>query len=706
MGDLSKGQEDVEIIFRGIVFKLARNGRMLPSWHRRYAVLNSEGQLYLYTDETMRSVRRVIDLQNLCLRIKFAEDTTDDYCNKWPKRTPKTRRISLINMDRTYHFYTDTDEEAVSWKDAFASTAGTSSNWTLETALKRPQTSEQANGLSQLLPHAVLNLQDEEGDHVSETILTVGGDEREESDREDNENLQPLEPPTSGGKLMNETDDSGEEEEFSGYDEVGPREKTTLKDKIALFEKHQEEDGEQRTSIARSTTSDGSTAEIDSEMGQSKETLDEDDTPTEEEDPAPLHADTKNEEKLPVKQEELPPPPGAEEKEELSSQHKDPERSKPVLDYSSQVQRLSQRRERTSRRRNSSTSSTDKRPLSPPKDQAETSGDDPSAVVGPPIESSTPLKPDRPPSSPTHQLVSVPEDTLLSPSTTGSVMDRIKAFGKPAPPPSAFLPNHGEVPGRHRRVSEPVKTTPSNKIVLPETVNREGTRKQEMTKFASASAVGSEQRDPLPWEENEQGTEPQDRVQMAAKWVDKELRKLIQEIQRLGAKNSDGLWEVKFGVLFEETANIFEALSGILKTAKKHKIVTYKGELLFQSYHDNVVITLIKEEVEDADIGKYTTANPKGMKRDDLPETARKKTSGFSQGTAFTGDSKCAICGKKVYATEFVAANDQPLHKTCFKCIQCGKKLTTSTFATIENKFYCLTHYERMYKEKGGYDFS
>ena len=56
------------------------------------------------------------------------------------------------------------------------------------------------------------------------------------------------------------------------------------------------------------------------------------------------------------------------------------------------------------------------------------------------------------------------------------------------------------------------------------------------------------------------------------------------------------------------------------------------------------MITLIKEEVEDADIGKYTTANPKGMKRDDLPETARKKTSGFSQGTAFTGDSKVHLC--------------------------------------------------------------
>ena len=47
---------------------------------------------------------------------------------------------------------------------------------------------------------------------------------------------------------------------------------------------------------------------------------------------------------------------------------------------------------------------------------------------------------------------------------------------------------------------------------------------------------------------------------------------LVHEIIRLGEKNASGLWEVKFGVLFEETANLFEALSGILKTAKKHKV--------------------------------------------------------------------------------------------------------------------------------------
>ena len=54
---------------------------------------------------------------------------------------------------------------------------------------------------------------------------------------------------------------------------------------------------------------------------------------------------------------------------------------------------------------------------------------------------------------------------------------------------------------------------------------------------------------------------------------------------------------VKFGVLFSDDrcANIFEALVGTLKAAKKRKILTYQGELLLQGVHDDVDITLIKD---------------------------------------------------------------------------------------------------------------
>lgn len=52
-----------------------------------------------------------------------------------------------------------------------------------------------------------------------------------------------------------------------------------------------------------------------------------------------------------------------------------------------------------------------------------------------------------------------------------------------------------------------------------------------------------------------------------------------------------------FGVLFNDDrcANIFEALVGTLKAAKKKKVVAFQAELLLQGVHDNVEIVLLQE---------------------------------------------------------------------------------------------------------------
>ncbi|WCJ18228.1 Costars family protein ABRACL [Euphorbia peplus] len=76
--------------------------------------------------------------------------------------------------------------------------------------------------------------------------------------------------------------------------------------------------------------------------------------------------------------------------------------------------------------------------------------------------------------------------------------------------------------------------------------------------------------------------------------VDEEVQRLREEIQRLGSIQPDGSYKVTFGVLFNDDrcANIFEALVGTLRAAKKRKILTYDGELLLQGVHDNVEIVL------------------------------------------------------------------------------------------------------------------
>ncbi|XP_068933319.1 costars family protein ABRACL [Petaurus breviceps papuanus] len=78
--------------------------------------------------------------------------------------------------------------------------------------------------------------------------------------------------------------------------------------------------------------------------------------------------------------------------------------------------------------------------------------------------------------------------------------------------------------------------------------------------------------------------------------VEHEINLLVEEMQRLGTTGADGKLSVKFGVLFQDDrcANLFEALVGTLKAAKRRKIVTYEGELLLQGVHDDVEIILLQ----------------------------------------------------------------------------------------------------------------
>ncbi|KAJ7390022.1 hypothetical protein OS493_027546 [Desmophyllum pertusum] len=82
--------------------------------------------------------------------------------------------------------------------------------------------------------------------------------------------------------------------------------------------------------------------------------------------------------------------------------------------------------------------------------------------------------------------------------------------------------------------------------------------------------------------------------------VEHEVKLLVQELKRLGSPNADGNITVTFGVLFNDDrcANIFEALVGTLKAAKRKKIVHYTGELLLQGVHDNVEIVLLQPDHE------------------------------------------------------------------------------------------------------------
>lgn len=77
--------------------------------------------------------------------------------------------------------------------------------------------------------------------------------------------------------------------------------------------------------------------------------------------------------------------------------------------------------------------------------------------------------------------------------------------------------------------------------------------------------------------------------------IEHEVLLLKDEINRLGARGSDGRVVVKFGTLFDDDrcANLFEALVGTLRAAKKRHIVDFDGEILLQGVHNDVDVVLL-----------------------------------------------------------------------------------------------------------------
>eukprot|EP00741_Cyanophora_paradoxa_P011312 tig00020554_g10926.t1 len=75
--------------------------------------------------------------------------------------------------------------------------------------------------------------------------------------------------------------------------------------------------------------------------------------------------------------------------------------------------------------------------------------------------------------------------------------------------------------------------------------------------------------------------------------VEHEVSLLQQKIVELGSRGADGKYSITFGKLFEATEQIFEALGGTLKAAKKRGVIAYSAPLLLKGAHDAEVITLL-----------------------------------------------------------------------------------------------------------------
>ena len=181
-----------------------------------------------------------------------------------------------------------------------------------------------------------------------------------------------------------------------------------------------------------------------------------------------------------------------------------------------------------------------------------------------------------------------------------------------------------------------------------------------------------------------EGGQPDARALQAARWTDKEIRKLIAEVSARG-KQQDGKVEITFGQLFQETADIFEALSGTCKTAKKYGVVDYDAEQLWQGQNDATVITLLKTVHDGVKVA---------TQRARVKPPCDAKSAGFNSGTLSHLQSKCYSCKKTVYPMEFVGASDKAFHKKCFRCHTCNTMLKPNDYCvSADGMFRCGPHH-------------
>ncbi|XP_042284102.1 serine-rich adhesin for platelets-like [Thunnus maccoyii] len=64
----------------------------------------------------------------------------------------------------------------------------------------------------------------------------------------------------------------------------------------------------------------------------------------------------------------------------------------------------------------------------------------------------------------------------------------------------------------------------------------------------------------------------------------------------------------------------------------------------------------------------------------------------------------CSACLTPVYPMEKMVANKLILHKNCFCCKHCKKKLSIHNYSSLYGEFYCMSHYQQLFKRKGNYD--
>ncbi|KAJ1122908.1 hypothetical protein NDU88_001381 [Pleurodeles waltl] len=94
-----------------------------------------------------------------------------------------------------------------------------------------------------------------------------------------------------------------------------------------------------------------------------------------------------------------------------------------------------------------------------------------------------------------------------------------------------------------------------------------------------------------------EGSATEKRGQRAHQHVRKEMEDLCLVIRDMGVQGRDGHRRVTFGRLFEHYVRVSDKVVGILLRARKHGMLDFEGEMLWQGVHDHILITLLDDKM-------------------------------------------------------------------------------------------------------------
>ncbi|XP_004580734.3 actin-binding Rho-activating protein [Ochotona princeps] len=91
-----------------------------------------------------------------------------------------------------------------------------------------------------------------------------------------------------------------------------------------------------------------------------------------------------------------------------------------------------------------------------------------------------------------------------------------------------------------------------------------------------------------------EGTKTAERAKRAEEHIYREIMDMCFIIRTMARHRRDGKIQVTFGELFDRYVRISDKVVGILMRARKHGLVDFEGEMLWQGRDDHVVITLLE----------------------------------------------------------------------------------------------------------------